>query len=651
MSLIALRRALRRPGVAAALTWLAVVIAGAVFAPLLAPDSPTAVDLSDVLAGPSAHHLLGTDQLGFDVLSRLIYGSRAAMIGIAEAVTVCAVVGVPLGLLAGYFGGWTDWLISRAADLVLAIPSIIVLLVVVAIFADSQTAAMLMFGLLGAPALIRITRASTLRVRGEQFIDAARVSGLTSPQILRRHILPRISSTVIVQISLFAPVALLMECTLCFLGAGPAPPQPSWGGAVYDASMVIQRDPWLLVPSGCVIAVTIVAFGVVGNAVRDTSAESWAPVRRPDARTRRSRGGARGRARGRATAAAAGARITGSLPAPANARAGLLSVEALTIDVSVPSGQRVTVIQDVSFAIGRGEAVGIVGESSCGKTMTARGILGLLPAGSRVVTGRCWFGGRYLTSLSAKELNAVRGREIGFVSQETMASLDPVCTVGNLIAEAVRHHLGCSRAQARHRAVELLARLRLPEPETVARRFPHQLSVGMAQRAAIALALAGDPHLLIADEPTTALDVTARDGILGLLHELRRVRNLSILLITHDWGVVADVCDRIIVMYAGQVVEQGSADALFARPRHPYTEGLLAANPRLSNPMTSLETIRGTVPAPGAWPAGCHFRPRCPYAVQECAREPVTLKSLPEGGMSRCVRIAEIGTCGGRHDC
>jgi peptide/nickel transport system permease protein len=622
-------RQLRQPAAAAALAWLALVLIGAVFAPLLAPDNPTAADLNSVLAGPSAHHLLGTDALGYDVLSRLMYGGQTALIGVAEAVAVCLLVGVPLGLAAGYLGGWPDRVISRISDLVLAIPAVIVLLVVVSIFANNQTAAMLMFGLLGAPVMMRITRASTLTVRGEQFIDAAWVSGLSQPRILGSHVLPRILSTVIVQISLFAPVALLMECTLCFLGLGPAPPQPSWGGAVYDASQIIQRDPWLLVPSGLVIVATILAFGIVGNALRDTSVAAWSPTQpSPRASQRRP--------------------APGTAPPPdAAAAPGLLRLDGLTIDIASRSGTPVTVVQDVSFSIGPGESVGLVGESSCGKTMTARGILGLLPGTGRIVAGRCWLDSQELTSLAPRQLNAVRGRKIGFVAQEPMVSLDPTCTVGGLIAEAVRHHLGLSRRDARNRAVELLASVRLPEPAAVARRYPHQLSGGMAQRAAIALALAGDPALLIADEPTTALDVTVQDGILGLLHELRRRRGLSILLISHDWGVVTDVCDRIVVMYAGQVVEQGPTEALFARPRHPYTEGLLAANPHLAQPSATLATIRGAVPAPADWPAGCHFHPRCPYATQQCAQEAVPLVTAGPDRMSRCLHIDRVGTAGG----
>ena len=623
-------RQLRQPAAAAALAWLALVLTGAVFASLLAPDNPAAADLNSVLAGPSAHHLLGTDALGYDVLSRLMYGGQTALIGVAEAVAVCLLVGVPLGLAAGYLGGWPDRVISRVSDLVLAIPAVIVLLVVVSIFASNQTAAMLMFGLLGAPVMMRITRASTLTVRGEQFIDAAWVSGLSQLRILRSHVLPRILSTVIVQISLFAPVALLMECTLCFLGLGPAPPQPSWGGAVYDASQVIQRDPWLLVPSGLVIAATILAFGIVGNALRDTSVAAWSPTQlSPKTKTKPK---------------------TQPAPGPdAGAAPGLLRLDGLTIEIPSRSGAAVTVVQDVSFSIGPGESVGVVGESSCGKTMTARGILGLLPGAGRVAAGRCWFDGQELTSLTPRQLNAVRGRKIGFVAQEPMVSLDPTGTVGGLIAEAVRHHRGGSRQQAHNRAIELLASVRLPEPAAVARRYPHQLSGGMAQRAAIALALAGDPALLIADEPTTALDVTVQDGILGLLHELRRERGLSILLISHDWGVVTDVCDRIVVMYAGQVVEQGSTEELFARPRHPYTEGLLAANPHLAQAQATLATIRGTVPAPAHWPAGCHFHPRCPYATQQCGQEAVPLVTAGPDSMSRCLHIDRVGTAGGRY--
>jgi peptide/nickel transport system permease protein len=619
------RRLLRRPVAFAACCWLILVAVATLGAPLFTSQGPLNQDLTHVLAGPSAAHPLGTDELGRDLLSRLLYGGRPLLISAAEALAVFLLVGVTLGLTAGYLGGRTDRAVTWVSNLLFAVPGIIIVLVVLAVFPGNMTAAMVTFGILGSPALIRVLRSQALSVREQLYVAAARVAGLSHAQILRRHVLPRLRSVVIVQSTLFCAVVLVIQAGLGFLGLGAQPPAPSWGGLVSDASQVINQDPWMLVPAGVPLVLTVVALGLLGDAVRDVSVERWATSRLPSARTWRAR-----------------TRPVASPPTGPDADpSALLCVR----DLSVAIGG-VPVVQSVSFDIAAGETLGVIGESGCGKSVTALAILGLVPGGGSVTGGRILFDGTDLAA-SPAALDAIRGSGIGYVSQDPMVALDPSFTVGSQLAEAVRRHRRCGRAAARSVVLDLLAQVGIPDPASVLRRYPHQLSGGMAQRAAIALALAGQPQLLIADEPTTALDVSVQDEILGLLRDLSQTMGLSVLLITHDWGVVADLCHRSIVMYAGQVVEQATVEQMYLRPLHPYTAGLLAANPHLAVQGKPLQAIPGAVPLPGSWPPGCRFAARCDLAADDC-REPVPLAPAETDRFTRCLHADQLRAEGAR---
>jgi peptide/nickel transport system permease protein len=616
------RRLWRRPLAVVCIAYLALVVGVAVVAPIVLPGvtNEHAGDLLAARQGPSWTHVLGTDALGRDVLDRLLVGTRVTLIGVAEALVVVLLLGIGPGIAAGYLRGRTERVVVWLADLTFSVPSIIVILVVLAVFPQSMLAAMLTLGLLAAPALMRVVRSATLPVREELYVSAAQVSGLTRPYIMTRHILPRVAGPIIVQASLLAAVALLTQTGLSFLNLIVAAPAPSWGGLVADGVTAIVLQPWLIWPGGIAIALTILVLGVLGDVVRDTTTEGWSAA--PQAQRRR-----------RVTPRTA----TDLRPDPMGMSHGaLLSAAGLSVSVPSPAG-RVDVLRDVAFEVYPGEVVGLVGESGCGKTMTAMSILGLLPAGAEIVAGRVSFAGRDLTSLSERELTRVRGRRIGFVSQEPMVSLDPVFRVGSQLAESLRRHRGLSRRAAHGAAVDLLRRVRLPDPEAVARRYPYELSGGMAQRVAIARALAGDPDLLIADEPTTALDVTVQEGILSLLRDLRRERGLAILFVTHDWGVVADICDRIVVMYAGEVVERADVVPLFRMPLHPYTRALLESNPHSAPAVRVLPTIPGAVPRPGSWPLGCHFQDRCALVTDECRVRPIELARPVAGRETRCL--------------
>lgn len=323
----------------------------------------------------------------------------------------------------------------------------------------------------------------------------------------------------------------------------------------------------------------------------------------------------------------------------------LLEVKGLKTYFATKRGE-VRSVDDVSFTVERGETLSLVGESGCGKSVTALSIMRLVSSPGRIVGGEILFEGRDLLKLTDEQMRAIRGDDIAMIFQDPMTSLNPVFTVGEQIAEAIRLHRKVSKREAWNQAIEGMRDVAIPSPETRANNYPHEMSGGMRQRVMIAMALACDPKLLIADEPTTALDVTIQAQILDLLKELREKRNLALLLITHDLGVVAETSDRVAVMYAGKIVEEASARELFHRPRHPYTEGLLRAVPRLDEQregrMLRLQTIEGVVPNPLDLPSGCRFAPRCEHAETQCRQGEISLLDLGTEHLSRCIRAQEI---------
>jgi oligopeptide/dipeptide ABC transporter ATP-binding protein len=323
----------------------------------------------------------------------------------------------------------------------------------------------------------------------------------------------------------------------------------------------------------------------------------------------------------------------------------LLEVRNLKTFFATRRGE-VRSVDDVSFTIEQGETLSLVGESGCGKSVTALSIMRLVSPPGRVVSGEVLFKGRDLLKLLPEAMRAIRGDDIAMIFQDPMTSLNPVYTVGEQIAEAIRLHRKVSKREAWNQAIEGMRDVTIPAPEVRAKSYPHEMSGGMRQRVMIAMALACDPKLLIADEPTTALDVTIQAQILELLTELREKRHLALLLITHDLGVVAETSDRVAVMYAGKIVEEASANELFKNPRHPYTEGLLRAVPRLDEQregrMKRLQTIEGVVPNPLELPPGCRFAPRCPHALDKCREGEIPLINVNDQHQSRCIRVSEI---------
>ena len=316
----------------------------------------------------------------------------------------------------------------------------------------------------------------------------------------------------------------------------------------------------------------------------------------------------------------------------------LIEIKDLRVSFHGDDGRITHAVDTVDLAVARGATLGLVGESGCGKSVTSLAVMGLLPQHSAEVTGSIRFDGLDLLDIPDQVRRDLRGNRLAMIFQEPMTSLNPSFTIGDQITESILRHRGGSRSAARKRTIELLRRVRIPSPERRIDEYPHKLSGGMRQRVMIAMALACDPHLLIADEPTTALDVTLQAQILDLMRELKAESGAAIILITHDLGVVAEVCDEVAVMYAGEVVEQASVDRLFASPQHPYTVGLLGSIPRLDHRTSHLATIEGMVPNMVEPPKGCRFAARCPFKEPACLAEPPALSQVDPGHWSRCIR-------------
>jgi peptide/nickel transport system permease protein len=624
----------RQPAALSSAAFLIIVIGACMAAPLVAPYSATATDFAHASAGPSASHLLGTDNLGRDVLSRLLYGGQNTLSAVAVGIVVAAIVGCSLGVIAGFRGGWWDRAIGWLLDGLLSLPSMILLLAVLAVFPHNMTAAMITFGIMISAGLARVIRAAALAVRSEQYIDAARVAGLTEGTIIMRHVVSKVLGPVTVQLTLLAAVFLLTETGLGFLGLGPQPPTPTWGSLVNEASSAIQVNPWLLVPTGGTVAVTVLAFGLLGDGIRDSISTRWSASASAPRSARRAAPSGRGSAHEAAQAHPLG--VTDASTSDA-----LLSVRGLTVEFSTPDGQH-EVLRDVSFDIPAAGTVALVGESGSGKSVTVRALLGLLPGNARITAGEVVFDGTPIAGADVRFPAGIAGKRVAMISQAPMVSLDPTLQIGRLLADSVRRHTGRRGKAARARAIELLGLVGIPDPAGMMRRYPHELSGGMAQRVGIARALSGEPELLLADEPTTALDVTVQADILDLLRRLQEEFGLAVLFVTHDWGVVADIARSCVVMYAGEVVETAPAGELFAHQLHPYSNGLMRSNPHFAEPGHRLRALPGRVPSPSEWPAGCHFANRCPLATDACRNAPIPMLRIAGSRTSRCIRVEEI---------
>lgn len=626
------------PGAVAGLVWLAALVTASLTAPLWLPFKTEDQDFTAVLSGPTAAHWLGTDELGRDILSR-IFAAAAGTLGTSMLTVIVGVtLGTILAMAAAGAGERTEGVISRVTEVMMSLPGTVIILAVIGAVGTNIPVVMAILGILMSAGIYRVILGQAKSLQSQLYVDAAKVDGAGPLRISLRHVLPGLANTIVVQAALIFAVGMLIQAGLAFIGFGPPIPQPSWGGMIQGASQHVYDAPWMMVPTGAVLALTVLSANAIGNALG--KAPNAAAPHLPSAAARRQRAKA-------VAAIAAAAPVHAAEDGAPGGRAARGTLSVRNLSIGVDNGVRL--VTDVSFDVEQGTVLGLVGESGCGKTMTALSLLGLLPSGVSVTGGQILWNGRNLAATTDKDMESVRGREIALISQEPMRALDPMFTVGYQLTATIRRLRGTGKAEARKEALSLLEKVGIVDAARILKTYPHQISGGMAQRVAIALALSGKPKLLVADEPTTALDVTVQAEILSLLRALVKDTGMSVVMVTHDLGVVADICDQVAVMYAGQVVENGRTAAILDSPRHPYTLALLAADPHANHAddmPERLATISGQVPQPKDWPTGCRFAARCQFAGSACL-EPVPL--LPSGageGLVRCVKADQLAVEG-----
>ena len=554
----------------------------AVFAPVLARNDPE-IPSGPPYQAPSASHPLGTNDVGQDLFAQLLYGARISLtIGLLAAV-VAITIGLAVALIAGYHRGRLDTILMRFVDLTLSFPFLVLVIVLAAFFGRGllTTVGVIAAVIWARPA--RVLRSQVIKVREFQHVVTARAMGASTTRIISRHVLPRVAPLAAAQFVRAANVSVLLEASLSFLGLGD-PTRVSWGTTLYfaNARNAFLTDAWLwwIVPPGVALTAAILGFAFLGYAVED-----WADPRlaRTAPRHSRRRGG----------------RVT-PRPEPAGVSTdAVLDVRDLVIEYQ--GKMPIRAVDGVSFEVGPGRIVGLVGESGSGKSTLVMALLGLLRAPGRVLEGTAVVNGRHLGRLRRSEVAKIRGREVALIPQNAMNALNPARTVHRQVAEAAGL-TRTDRTAADRRAAEVLELVGIAPARH--RAYPHELSGGMRQRVVIAMAIANQPSLLVADEPVTGLDVVTQARIMRLLVDLRERFGLSILLISHDLPMVANVADDLLVMYQGKFVERGDAKAVSATPQHPYTRQLLASFPSLRGPRRRL-----AVTTPGDQEAALIRRP------------------------------------------
>ncbi|MET9829347.1 dipeptide/oligopeptide/nickel ABC transporter permease/ATP-binding protein [Streptomyces sp. NPDC006385] len=607
-----------------AVCFLAVVVLMALLAPVLAPHDP--LDQQPPVDGtghPSAAHWMGQDSLGRDILSRLMYGARWSLAIGLGATGLALVVGALLGAIAATSRKAVDETLMRCLDVVMAFPGIALAAVLVAVFGGGITVLICAIAFLFTPPVARVVRANVLDQYGEDYVTAERVIGARTPHIVLRHVAINCAAPVLVFCTVQVAEAIVFEASLSFIGAGVRPPDPSWGSVIADGkNMVLTGGWWATVFPGLLMLVTVLSLNILSEGVSD----AWAApsAREVDVRDGDDRLEAPEPGSGEVlqlpglTEAAARLRAR-ARPLPDPGGQPVLAVENLAIGFEGRHGG-VDIVDGISFEVRPGEVLGLVGESGCGKSLTALAVMGLEPKGARV-RGHVRFDQRQLVGEPMRVRRKLLGHEMAMVYQDALSSLNPAMTIRSQLKQVVRRG-------GRRTPHELLSMVGL-DPERTLRSYPHELSGGQRQRVLIAMALSRDPKLIVADEPTTALDVTVQAQIIELLLRLREELGFALILVSHDLALVADVTDRVVVMYGGQIVETGVTADLVEAPAHHYTRGLLGSVLSLESAQERMTQIKGVVPSPADFPAGCRFADRCPLASEVCRTTAPDLVGTP----------------------
>ncbi len=580
-----MRRLLKNPMGIASLAILLTITVLAILAPMIAPFEENFANISKTLAAPDSVNIMGTDSAGRDTWSRLLFGAQLTLLSALLCAGVAIAIGLPAGLIAGYYAGKFEAVSNWVVSILMSLPGLIVLLTIRAAFGPSVWISMIAFGILISPSYFRLTRTAVQSVRNELYVDAARVSGLSDLSIIARHIFSVVRAPIIIQTAAIAGVAIAIQSGLEFLGLGD-PTKATWGVMLSEGFKNVYLTPMLLLWPALAMALTIGGLVLLGNAIRDALEDGEKIKHRKKRAVATAESTTTDPAKARQSRKSVAAVDVGT-------EHHLVKVTNLGVGYPQADGSVKKVVDDVSFHVDRGEILGIVGESGSGKSQTAFSILGLLPDNARIVAGSIQFDGTYTVApgeerVDQARLSGLRGKRISYIPQEPMSNLDPAFTIGYQLVTPMVRVLGISKTEATARALKLLADVGIANPQLTFGAYPHEVSGGMAQRVLIAGAISCEPDLVIADEPTTALDVTVQADVLDLLRELQLRLNIGVILVTHNFGVVADLCDRVAVMQNGRLVEEGSVRDILRHPKEAYTRTLLASMLEGKTPMTPL---------------------------------------------------------------
>ncbi len=580
---------------AASAALLGVLVVVAVMAPVLWGGKASAIDTGALLQSASYHHPLGTDELGRDILWRILVATRLSLELALLATGIGLAVGVAFGALPSVLGSRAGRLLTAAVNIAVAFPALLLILFFAVIFGVGERGAVLALGLASAPFYARLMQTLAASIAGRDFVAAARAAGVGRVRLLLRHILPNVAEPLVINATVGAGNTLLAFAALSFLGLGIQPPMYDWGRLLNGGLTGIYQNPLGALGPAFTIVIAGLAFNLFGEAaaqaigVRTPRAVDELPTQMP-----------------------------ASEPTGAASEPWVLSARNLRVSVPGPRGW-ISPVRGVDLDVAASEAVGLVGESGSGKSLTALAVTDLIALPARVTADRLEFDGRSLLGGRDRNRRRLLGTRLAMVFQDPMTSFNPVQRIGRQLAEVSREHEGLGRKPSMEKAVDRLAAVRVPNARRRAEQYPHEFSGGMRQRAMIAMGLMGSPRLIVADEPTTALDVTVQLQVLQLLSRVRSESSAALLLISHDITLVQQVCDRVLVMYAGRIVEELPAVDLYDQAQHPYTLALLTAVPDMNvDRSRKLSVIPGRPPAPSEVPAGCSFADRCPVASPRC---------------------------------